>query len=558
MSEHTIAENLARLTAARTNIANAITAKGGTANSGDGLEEFPTDIATIPSGGGGSTGTKDVNFYDYDGTIVDGYTSSEFATLTEMPNNPSHEGLTAQGWNWSLTDAKAYVAKYGKLNIGQMYNTDDGALRIYIRLEEGRLSPVLGLCPNGTLTVDWGDGSPTETMVGSSSSTLVYLGHTYASSGDYVINVLPNTKSKISFGQRNNCSTILCKSPSDNVNSRRVYLNAIYRIELHKGAVGISDYAFSNCYALTSVMIPDSVTSISGYAFSNCYALSSVVIPDSVMVMSDYAFYYCYNLTSVTIPDSVTRIGSSAFQYCHALTSVIIPDSVTSISASTFQACYALTSVTIPDSVTGMGTNAFYYCYSLTSVTIPDGVTSISDYAFQNCYALTSVVIPDSVTRIGNYAFQSCVALTSVTIPDSVTSIGSYAFYYCYALSSVMIPDSVTSISNNTFQYCYALTSVTIPDSVTSIGNTAFDTCLDLISVTIPDSVTSIGSNTFRNCYGLGYIKFTSTTPPTVSNSSTWSNVPTDCIIYVPTGYLEDYEDATNFPDPDAYQYVEY
>ena len=372
MPEHTIAENLTRLTTARTNIANAITAKGGTVTSGDGFEEFPADIATIPSGGE-STNRNDVNFYDYDGTIVNSYSASDFASLTALPDNPAHEGLTAQGWNWSLAKAKAYVAKYGNLNVGQMYNTDNGALRLYIHLEEGRLSPVLGLCPNGTLTVDWGDGSATETMTGSSTSTLVYLGHTYAA-GDYVISVLPSSGSALGFGQRNSSSTVLCKSQTDDVDGRRVYLNAIQKVE---------------------------------------------------------------------IPDGVTSISSSAFNGC----------------------------------------------YSLASVTIPDGVTSIGGYAFANCTSLASVTIPDGVTSIGGSAFNNCTSLASVTIPDGVTSIGGYAF---------------------------------------------------------------------NICYGLGFIKFASATPPTVSSSTAWGSTPKDCIIYVPAGYLEDYEGATNYPDPDVYTYVEY
>ena len=92
----TTAEYLARLVQAKTDIATAITNKGGTVNSGDGLEEFPADIATIPTGGGGEgVGEKDVNFYDYDGSIVASYTATEFAELSAMPDNPIHERLTA-------------------------------------------------------------------------------------------------------------------------------------------------------------------------------------------------------------------------------------------------------------------------------------------------------------------------------------------------------------------------------------------------------------------------------------------------------------------------------
>lgn len=149
-----------------------------------------------------------------------------------------------------------------------------------------------------------------------------------------------------------------------------------------------------------------------------------------VTEIGESAFENC-SLTSVTIPDSVTSIGNGAFAYCGSLTSVTIPDSVTSIGVSAFSNCSSLTSVTIPDSVTSMGKWVFWDCSNLTSVTIPDGVTFIGDSAFKNCSKLTSITIPDSVTSIGERAFERCRGLTSITIPDSVMSIGDDAFKGC-------------------------------------------------------------------------------------------------------------------------------
>ena len=134
------------------------------------------------------------------------------------------------------------------------------------------------------------------------------------------------------------------------------------------------------------------------------------------------AFEY-KTLTSVIIPDSVTTIGDSAF-YDNQLTSVTIPDSVTTIGYAAF-AGNQLTSVTVPNSLTAIGNYAFGN-NQLTSVTIPDSVTSIGDYTFRD-NNLTSVTIGNSVTSIGDYTFDSN-QLTSVTIPDSVTSIGYVAF----------------------------------------------------------------------------------------------------------------------------------
>jgi hypothetical protein len=178
--------------------------------------------------------------------------------------------------------------------------------------------------------------------------------------------------------------------------------------------VAIGDNAFEAITSLTSVIIPNSVTSIWNYSFSGCSSL-----------------------TSVTIPNSVTSIGSSAFANCASLTSVAIPNSVTSIGEYLFAYCSSLTSVAIPNGVTTIGNNAFQSCTSLTSVTIPGSVTAIGDYAFANCAALPSVTIPNSVTSIGIYVFAHCDSMTSVTIPDSITSIGAFAFFFCPSLTSV-------------------------------------------------------------------------------------------------------------------------
>ena len=189
-----------------------------------------------------------------------------------------------------------------------------------------------------------------------------------------------------------------------------------------------------------------------------------------------YAFSGCSGLTSVTIPNSVTSIGGSAFYCCSGLTSVTIPNSVTSIGYATFYECYSLTSVTIGNSVTSIGVSAFFGCYRLTSVTIPNSVTTIGKGAFNGCSGLTSVTIPNSVTSIGERAFPGCSGLTSVTIPNSVTSIGERAFSGCSGLTSVTIGSGVESIETKAFANCPELLDVyCYAEKVPSTESKAFD-----------------------------------------------------------------------------------
>ena len=219
-------------------------------------------------------------------------------------------------------------------------------------------------------------------------------------------------------------------------------------------------------------------------------------VKDGTKLIADSAFFSSSSLTSVAIPNSVTSIGDDAFHGCTSLTSVTIPNSVTSIGNGAFYSCDSLTSVTIGNGVTSIGDRVFYDCSSLTSITVDESNTAYKSID-GNLYSKdgktliqyargktdTSFAIPDSVTSIGDDAFYSCDSLTSVTIGNSVTSIGDYVFYGCSSLTSVTIGNNVTSIGDYVFACCYSLTSVTIGKNVTSIGNSAFYGCSSLTSI---------------------------------------------------------------------------
>ena len=329
-------------------------------------------------------------------------------------------------------------------------------------------------------------------------------------------------------------------------------------------SIGSDDWRYSGFAHLTSITIPDSVTSIGDYAFSVCSSLTSITIPNSVTSIGYEAFYES-GLSSVKIGNGVTYIGEDAFKYCGKLTNVIMGNSIEIIDNCAFCGCESLKSITIPDSVTSIGYEAFYDCESLSSIIIPENVTSIGRSAFYNCSGLTSVVMPKNITSIGYSTFSGCtnknlkiyllgeitdieskafsdvvgkvyvrdssiivalpLTLTPILLNDYgdcgdnamwfldsngvMTILGSGSINnelgaswrdYNEDITSVVIEKNITNIGDYAFYSCSNLSKITIPDSVTSIGNSAFKDCYALTSVTIPKSVTSIGEGAFDGC----------------------------------------------------------
>ena len=346
------------------------------------------------------------------------------------------------------------------------------------------------------------------------------------------------------------------------------------KYSIREGVKVIGARALWGCKSLTSINIPNSVTTIEYNAFNDCDSLTNITIPSSVVTIIDNpfnrwhgnlnneskAFIYednvlfnknkttliayraketnytvpnsvttignkafsdCNSLTSINIPNSVTTIGDWAFASCDSLTSINLPNSVTTIGNWAFEGCNSLTNINIPNSVTTIGNSAFNGCNSLTSINIPNSVTTIGVSAFFDCNSLTSINIPNSVTTIENDAFWGCKSLTSINIPNSVTTIGDGAFASCDSLTSMDIPNSVTTIGNSAFRDCHSLTNINIPNSVTTIGDWPFAFCKSLTSINIPNSVTTIGNEAFRACKSLTSINIPNSVT-TIGNKAFW------------------------------------
>ena len=254
--------------------------------------------------------------------------------------------------------------------------------------------------------------------------------------------------------------------------------------DIKEGTEIICNSAFYQCYNLTSISIPTSVTTIGSAAFLNCHKLSSITIPPSVHTMKGNPFLEWRGKIEIKSPYFKYKNGvlfdvkkGILVAFLSYGRHYIIPQGITTIGPMAFCGSQ-LDSLTIPPSVTTIGYEAFSYCYGLTSIAIPSSVTTIGSAAFRGCKSLTSIIIPLGVTTIDDSAFSGCSRLTSIAIPSSVTTIGSAAFRGCKSLTSIIIPLGVTAIGDSAFSDCSSLTSITIPSSVTTIGSAAFFFCI--------------------------------------------------------------------------------
>ena len=201
------------------------------------------------------------------------------------------------------------------------------------------------------------------------------------------------------------------------------------------------------------------------------FGINSSTIPQSVNIIGKDAFEDC-EISSIDIPNSVTTLEAAAFGGCKSLNSIVIPNSVTYIGNSAFQNCKSLTSITIPNSVTTLGQYCFYGCSSLASVELSNSIQTIDYCTFKDCSCLSSITIPNSVTSIMDEAFYNCSGLwLSITIPNSVKSIGHKAFYFCSGVQILILGNNITHIGSSAFEGCNLHSVYCYSEKITNAEN---------------------------------------------------------------------------------------
>ena len=227
--------------------------------------------------------------------------------------------------------------------------------------------------------------------------------------------------------------------------------------------VGIGEYTYIRYTSSDGNIITPNST-FSSFLLSNEYENGQGVITIAGRLSNlDCAFNDNLRLTSILIPEGVTSIVGGDFKGCSGLTSISIPEGVTEIGYQAFMSCSSLTSIYIPEGVRSIGSDAFRNCYSLTSIKLPASVTCIESALFLGCSSLTSITIPDGVTRIRNLSFNGCSSLTSITIPKNVSGIETSAFKGCTALQRIDVMPAVPPLGEDNMFVDTGLCPIYIP-----------------------------------------------------------------------------------------------
>ncbi|MBO5018176.1 MAG: leucine-rich repeat domain-containing protein [Alistipes sp.] len=397
----------------------------------------------IVKGNGGSSSSKtagDVTYYDYDGTVLHSYTAEAFAALTEHPALPERDGLICQEWNWSLTEAQGYVAKYGSIDIGATYITDDGKTRLFIKLDYPiEVGVTTSAQTEGDTIIDWGDG-----VIETHESEYKKVFHSYQKRGEYVIQVW-GTEGEHSFWT--------------NVFSE--YRTVPYLVGIHLG--NISDFRADVFPNVEFITLPKNALSSNYSEASNLGKIRCLVIPKSIHPEMRTDWAGCWNLRIAIQP-------AGNFLYNNYLDGAVLVKNKSKLNRN---ARYGgvmhveLEDDSIYQEMFDKNPSLRFEVKSLHRIVVPEGVTTLNR-TFSNCNNLEEVSLPDTLTTI-NASFGYCYTLNHIKFPSSINSIQGQAFFRCLGMQFYDFADAAavpTMSSSDAFYDIPTDCKIIVPDAL--------------------------------------------------------------------------------------------
>ena len=380
---------------------------------------------------------------------------------------------------------------------------------------------------------------------------------------------LPDVITSFGTGVFLNClsiKNIQTKSLSSMYNQVFDGCKSLENITLPKNINTLESNAFNNCHLLRNFDFSN-ISNNKG-AFSGCYSLENLRISNSQTELSSSFAKNCKSLTTINLPENITTIQSSAFEGCTSLLSLTIPQKVKSLPNNLCSSCQSLQYVVIPENVTSIGNYAFQNCYSLNTIYIKSiTAPSISSSTF----TIVGLRVPSNIQKKlyipeGSTGYESWLEYlqgfeisylepTLETIDYSTNIIYkleekqpnfnfSDGFYYRpiydnqkeYWRLPINYTNDLPMFSGGT-----QFKEIIIPENVSEIITSNFSNCVKLTNIDIPSTIQSIGDYAFYNCYKLSTITCKAMTPPTIQSNTFYlvgKKVPsgTKKVLRVPEG----------------------
>lgn len=435
---------------------------------------------------------ENVNFIDYDGTVLYSYPLDVVKNMTELPPLPTGGTYPAKMWNWTLEEI---IERNEPADVGVIYDIDDDiAIILKVHVTEFMINKET-FCNFRQYTtkekmiydIDWGDGSEhTSDSIGSGGNiaTKVFASHIYTQSGNYIVTIrlidaIDQRVFALTYVGSYNFSQLWSDQSASSFNSSTYGTASPWWKSVTNVVIGPKFRVSSGCTFisynnLASITISDTLYRFGRWQHGNEYQLQHITIPRTTEIGSTsssstptYMFGSCFNLKSISMPATVPTMQSygNVCSSCYSLKKSILPKGFTTLASQYFYNCHALEYVSIPDTITTIGNNAFQNCYSLKHIIIPDTVTTINSYAFNNCFALEEITFSQNITEIPGYCLSGCRNLKKIVLPHNVTKINANAF---------------TNVGITRFDFSQ---STTIP----TVETNSFQT--DNLKIIIPDSL---------------------------------------------------------------------
>ena len=264
---------------------------------------------------------------------------------------------------------------------------------------------------------------------------------------------------------------------------------------------GVTKFFDANGNEITTINIPDNITSIGASAFSGCTSIASVNISNNVTIIGNKAFINCKSLSSIKLPEntSYTIMASSLLDGCSNLQSIEIPKYINTISTNALANCN-FESLYIPSNVKYIGDSAFANSYNLKSITISEGVEFIGNQ-FVRGAPIEEIIIPNSTITLETTCLHYCPNLKKITIGKGVTKIPPKMLYATGEVEEITIKGNITEIGSNAFADVRSLKKLDMNwKNITKIESKAFFNCPNLTGNVTLNPSCSIAEDAFQEC----------------------------------------------------------